>query len=1143
MAAPSPETRSQEDLLDEVLHSYLQAVDAGQGPDREELIRANPGLAAELRAYFGGVEEVECLVQAIRPESPPRNGTWDDRLTRLRRRQAEDWRRGEAWRVEEYLAEADGLTPEDVLVLIVGELMLRRQRGEAPELADYQHRFPDLAADLAEQFELGLELDTDRDGDGSTRPPGRPPVGIPGYEVLGVLGRGGMGAVYRARQTQLNRVVALKVILTGQLATPPEVQRFRREAEAVGQLDHPHIVPVYEVGEHRGQHYFTMKLIEGGSLANADCGLRNAEWKTLARLMATVARAVHYAHQRGILHRDLKPANILLDGAGEPHVVDFGLAKRVEGDHNLTQTGAIVGTPAYMAPEQAAGETRGLTTAADTYALGAILFELLAGRPPFVGDTPLDVLIARRLEEPAPPSKYRPKVPRDLDTICLKCLAKDPAKRYASAATLADDLERFLSGEPILARSAGWWKRGVKWARRRPAVAAMTLLVAAVAALGVGGVVWQWRKAEAALKALASTLYFKQINLAESYLERSQADRAATILDECPPELRRWEWHYLKRQSSPEVMRLRGHEDLVVNVAFSPDGKWLASACRDGTVKLWDAATGAEARSWHAHPTGTNSLSFTRDSKRLATAGNDQAVRVWEVPGGKEILRIPNAGRCAAFSPDGTRLASGGRDGVSHLWDAGTGKHVLPLGRCDSPVSTIAFHPDGKSVGIMASVGQYLVADAATGKEMFRGKNGENWSSLVYSPDGRHFSIYTLEGGGLFDTRTGKPNGLSAYVSFGMPRYQAFSSDSKHIAFASNMGRVTVCEARTGKTVYLHRSRSDTVTSVAFHPDNHRLAVGRGTCVTVEAFVGNVDRRPRQLGARRDDDLVRSALSSDGRQLAMVGRKDTDLYLYSLDGSQQHRRWPISLWGNGVSFSPDGQRVVVASQVPLSKIQVFSADTGAVLNTLRGCPGSPHQLAHSPDGALVAGAGNARGATLWDGITGEKVRVLDTGKESTCIDFSPDGRLLAIGQIDGVQLWDPRSGAFRLALSSHGDGGQTVAFSADSRLLALGGGVEGSVHVWEVPSGRLRHVLRGHSGSVLDLGFSPDGHRLATGAADGALKVWDVATGQEVLRLPGHGAAVNLARFTPDGNWLISAGFDGVAKVWDGTPLAADNDE
>jgi WD40 repeat protein len=235
--------------------------------------------------------------------------------------------------------------------------------------------------------------------------------------------------------------------------------------------------------------------------------------------------------------------------------------------------------------------------------------------------------------------------------------------------------------------------------------------------------------------------------------------------------------------------------------------------------------------------------------------------------------------------------------------------------------------------------------------------------------------------------------------------------------------------------------------------------------------------------------------------------------------------------------------VVIASQVPLSKIQVFSADTGVVLHTLRGSLGRYYQLAHSPDGALVAGAGNALGATLWDGITGEKVRVLDTGKEITCIDFSPNGQFLAIGQHDGVQVWDPRSGAFRLALSAHSDGGQCVAFSPDSRLLALGGGFEGSVHVWEVPSGRLRHVLRGHSGSVMDLGFSPDGHRLATGATDGALKVWDVATGQEVLRLPGHGAAINLARFTPDGNWLISAGMDGVAKVWDGTPLSTELDE
>jgi hypothetical protein len=542
--------------------------------------------------------------------------------------------------------------------------------GQAPAREEWLAHHPDLADDLRRCLDnqawaqrLGEPL---RPGD--TGPTSAPALGVVryfgDYELLAEVARGAMGVVYRARQVSLNRTVALKMILAGQLAGPAELRRFRAEAEAAANLDHPHIVPIYEVGEHDGQHYFSMRLVEGESLAarlSASGGrLPPGE---VARLVATVARAVHHAHQRGILHRDLKPANILLDHDDTPLVTDFGLARRVEGEGGQTQSGALVGTPEYMAPEQARAEKQP-TIAVDIWALGVILYECLTGVSPFRAATVLDTLWKVVHEEPAPPRQLNATVPRDLETICLKCQSKEPRKRFANALELAEELERFLRGEPIMARPVGRLERAWRWCRRNPVVAGLITLVALLLVAGTTvstffavdaadkaqvarknaeatdaerrkpeGLAGKEARARAtadaerqkavnlageraeALKQVAKekarvveqldraefVAYAFRLREAQAELERGRLQEAQAVLRQCDPKLCRWEHDYLFRQTMTLRLELKGHSSGGRSVAFSPDGKRIASGSGDRTVKDWDAHTGQEALTLKGH--------------------------------------------------------------------------------------------------------------------------------------------------------------------------------------------------------------------------------------------------------------------------------------------------------------------------------------------------------------------------------------------------------------------------------------------------------------------------------------------------------------------------------------------------------------
>jgi serine/threonine-protein kinase len=463
--------------------------------------------------------------------------------------------------------------------------------------------------------------------------PEAPPRSFGDYELLEVIARGGMGVVYKARQMSLGRLVAAKMLRAGE--SPAEIRRFRNEAEMAAGLDHPHIVPVYEVAEHAGQLYFSMKLIEGGSLAQwiADCRSQLADLpknmqKDSAALMAKVARAVHYAHQRGILHRDLKPGNILLSFNREPqvsgtpaltcgsrlndctpHVTDFGLARRAQEDSSLTQSGALVGTPSYMAPEQTSGQRGAVTTATDVYGLGAVLYTLLTGRPPFRAETVVDTLLLVRESEPVPPSQANPKVDRDLETICLKCLEKEPQRRYASAEALAEDLERWLAGEPIQARSLSPLARMWRWSRRhKAAVAVAAVVLAAVVIAGGTGLWWVQKRAEteeAVTKDLQEAEFWQKL---ERWPEALQAlERArGRLAGGGPDELR-------------ERMDQRQNE--VALVAQLEEARLQRAAARNRAAFDFEGADRSYAAAFASQDLDLKAMSPEDAARRIKTSG------------------------------------------------------------------------------------------------------------------------------------------------------------------------------------------------------------------------------------------------------------------------------------------------------------------------------------------------------------------------------------------------------------------------------------------------------------------------------------------------------------------------------------------
>jgi WD40 repeat protein len=1016
------------------------------------------------------------------------------------------------------------------------------QAGRPPAADTFLARYPELDTELR-QFLEGRQQFVQAAGALAAASPAAPTQGVAAqsqdtsnlgivryfgdYELLQEIARGGMGVVYKARQVSLNRVVALKMILTGHFASPQDVQRFRREAQDAAKLDHPNIVPIYEIGEHQGQHYFSMKLVEGCNLGTKVDELVRAP-RDAVRLIALTARAVHHAHQRGLLHRDLKPANVLLGNTEQglqnsdtsasavspvpcnlsPLVTDFGLAKRVQGDPGQTQSGAIVGTPSYMAPEQAAA-SKVLTTAVDIYSLGAVFFELLTGRPPFRAETSLETILQVVEREPPRPRSLNPKVDRDLETVCLKCLEKEPAKRYGSAEALAEDLERWLAGEPVQARPAGTAERILKWARRRPAVAALAGLVVLVGALGAGGIVWKWRDA----------LDAEQVALNKAYAEEQaklEAQRAGE--EEARARFAEAEARKKEELAKKEALKARDQEkDARERVQKERDAKDRALTRAEG-LRLATEATAARA--------SDPGLALLLAMESVRRVSNPLTWNVLYDALGDNRQQHTLVGhksplRSAQFSPDGRWVlttADKEQSGSSaRIWDAATGKLRAAWKAYEMPIGVAAFSPDGKRV-----------AAALEGYSFAYYEDGKLPAKLLFTDR----PIY------VWDPITGKDllhlrGHTDRVVSV------RFSPDGSKIVSGSWDNTARIWDAATGKPLQVLKGHECSVRSALFSPDGRRvltLSSGRSdgsfhhlgdefkeAAAKAQMDPGPQDRVPWALGGGSSH----GSMSTGGEEYqARVWDVQTGKQLASLAKARPGLLVFGKTWHPSVAaFSPDGKRVVIAFEEGVAAVW-DAAGEGRERVLLEGHAGALSAALFSPDGKLVLTAGQDKTARLWDPDTGkERLRLKGHQGPVLSARFSRDGKqVLTTSEDHTARVWDVASGDALAILTGHSGAVVSGDFSPDGARVVTAG--ETTAALWDVarpPEPCL--VLRGHQGKLTDLGFSPDGRRLLTAAPDGTARIWDTVTGKEI-QIIGTGKdldEVRMARFSRDGRRVVTA--------------------
>jgi WD40 repeat protein/serine/threonine protein kinase len=1025
------------------------------------------------------------------------------------------WKSGQRPQIEPHLraipAEERRALLRELLFL---DLEYRSRAGEEPGAGEYHDRFPGERELIENVFRSLSESHNTANAGTRIRYFGD-------YELLEEIARGGMGVVYRARQLSLNRVVALKLVLAGQFASEEEVQRFRREAEAAANLQHPNIVAIHEVGQHEDQQYFSMAYVEGRTLARM---VRENPLSAVqaARYVETVARAVEYAHQQGTLHRDLKPANILIDRDDQPRITDFGLARRVDADSDLTKSGQVLGSPSYMPPEQASGRLGEVGPRSDVYAPGAVLYDLVTGRPPFKAETPADTLLHVLRSEPVSPRALNPRVPRDLETICLKCLEKEPRRRYARASELAEELGRFLRGEPISARPISLATRSWRWCRRNPAVSALATGLIVAALVGFIGIAVQWsraeneaeranltaenefrqrRKAEETADRNRRLLYVADMNVAQQAWEAGNVERVVELLERHRPkpdgdleDLRGFQWHCLWRRCQRSLdTKTLSHGGPVWGIAFSPDGKTLASVAYNNPLRLWDVQTGLLKQEL-GDPGYGISVAFSSDGRTLVSGTSvERKVRVWNLTTGQttSTMQVLALLFSTKFSPDGRLLAVTNGSTVQ-LRDVASGEPLRSNKKHKSaPIWEVAFSPDGKMVA-STNNREVILWNLETEEQRLLEDELAGGQCVAFSADGK-----TLAAGGLggktwlWDVDSCQSKEPLQGQTRGAICSLAFSSDGR-LAAGSSDGTVSLWDVDDRREYDLLKGHQGAVWDLAFSPDNHVLASG--------SWDGNV--RLWDVTVHRPPDVL-------------VGHR-SDV--------------------SAVAFLPDGSAVVSGSAD--GTVRLWDVQTAEELAAL-----PPHQdrimaVAVSQDGRMLASGGWDPTIRLWDLATGQQKRPLGRWC-NYCLAFSPNGMILvSCGASPSADVWDLAAGNRRYSTTDgfrfpngHKNNVTAVAVSPNGKILATASW-DKMVKLWDLATGTWLRTLQGHQGFVTCLAISPDGRTLASGSADNTVRLWDAATGQHGEILKAHSACVNSVAFSPDGAILASGSNDSTVKLW-----------